>query len=122
MERVTGPLGRIRASRAGLVAGRHVARAKTEVAPDGSRIRRLLVLRSASFVHCTLGAGETSQAMRHRSVEEIWFVLKGCGQLWRRRGSRQDVAALVPGFCTAIAAGTRFQFRNTGRKPLELVL
>ena len=100
----------------------HLAQAVAKLAPDGSQIRKLLALRGASCAYCTLQAGQISRAMRHRSVEEIWFVLKGRGQLWRKRGIAEHVVDLAPGLCTAIPRGVHFQFRNTGRGPLELVL
>jgi mannose-6-phosphate isomerase-like protein (cupin superfamily) len=99
-----------------------LAEAAVEVAPDGSEIRRLLALRGGSFAHCTLYPGDVSTAVRHRSVEELWYVVKGRGQLWRKRGATEHVVELAPGQCAAIAAGVHFQFRSTGREPLELIL
>ena len=101
---------------------KRLAQAAAEIAPDGSQIRKLLALHGASFVHCTLQAGQTSNATRHRSVEEIWFVLKGRGILWRRRRTAEQVVDLAPGLCATIPRGVHFQFRNTGRGPLEFVL
>jgi mannose-6-phosphate isomerase-like protein (cupin superfamily) len=101
---------------------KRLAQAAAEIAPDGSQIRELLALRGASCVHCTLQAGRTSRAMRHRSVEEIWFVLNGRGKLWRKRGFAEQVVNLAPGLCAAIPSGVHFQFRNTGRGPLKLLL
>lgn len=60
--------------------------------------------------------------MRHRGVEEIWFVLQGRGQPWRKRGAAKQVVNLVPQLCVAILTGVHGQFRNTGREPLELML
>lgn len=101
---------------------KRLRQATLEIAPDGSHIRRLLALRGASCVHCILQSGRTSKAMRHRSVEEIWFVLKGRGELWRKSKTAEEVVDLVPGQCADIPRGVHFQFRNTGRCPLELVL
>jgi len=101
---------------------RNLAQAAVEIAPDGSQIRRLLALRGGSCVHCTLRPGDTSKAVRHRSVEEIWFVVQGYGQLWRKRGAAEHVVDLVPGLCAAIPTGVHFQFRNSGRESLELIL
>ena len=98
---------------------KRLIQAAAEVAPDGSQIRKLLALRGASCMHCTLRAGQTSRAMRHRSVEEIWFVLKGRGKLWRkRRRAELVVVDLAPGLCAVIPRGVHFQFRNTGQGPL----
>ena len=56
-------------------------------APDGSEIRFLIDRRHgagrASMVHVTLPAGQVSRPVRHRTVEEIWYVLEGRGQVWR---------------------------------------
>lgn len=101
---------------------RNLAQAAAEVAPDGLQIHRLLPLRGGGRAHCTLHAGETSRAMRHRSVEEIWFVVQGYGQLWRKRGAAEHVVDLAPGLCVAIPTGVHFQFRNTGKESLELIL
>ena len=45
--------------------------APTAVAPDGSDVRVLLELRGGGLAHFELGPGETSVAVRHRTVEEI---------------------------------------------------
>src|SRR3954454_17983452 len=41
-------------------------------APDGSDVRLLLSLAGGSAAHFELDSGQTSVAVRHRSVEEIW--------------------------------------------------
>ena len=101
---------------------RKLTRAAVEVAPDGSQIRRLLAVRGGSCAHCTLYPGDTSKAMRHRSVEEIWFVLRGRGQLWRKRGKAEQVVDLATGLCASIPTGVHFQVRNTGQEILEFIL
>ncbi|GBD44437.1 hypothetical protein HRbin40_01926 [bacterium HR40] len=92
------------------------------IAPDGSEIRLLPVLRSGSLVHCRLQPGQTSLAVRHRSVEEFWFVLRGRGELWRRQGAQEATVPLLPGTAHTIPVGTHFQFRNTGSEPLDMVI
>lgn len=89
-----------------------------EVAPDGSEIRQLLKLKGGSFAHCTLPVDGLSLAVRHRTVEEIWYFVGGEGQVWRRQGNREETIDVVPGTCLTIPLGTNFQFRNTGREPL----
>jgi len=91
------------------------------VAPDGSDVRVLLGLRAGGMAHFELGAGETSAAVAHRTVEEIWFVLSGRGEMWRRRGNDESVVALEAGVCLTIPLGTRFQFRALGDEPLAAV-
>ena len=91
------------------------------VAPDGSDVRVLLELRGGGMAHFALGAGETSAAVRHRTVDEIWYFLEGRGEMWRRNGSREEVAVVTPGVCVSIPVGTSFQFRTLGGEPLTAV-
>ncbi|MGH8907017.1 MAG: cupin domain-containing protein [Egibacteraceae bacterium] len=92
------------------------------IAPDGSEIRELLALGGGSMVHCMLPPGATTIAVRHRTVEEIWYVVSGEGEVWRRQGDREEVTGLGPGACLTVPLGTAFQFRATGPDPLALVL
>jgi mannose-6-phosphate isomerase-like protein (cupin superfamily) len=92
------------------------------LAPDGSEIRPLLELGGGSMAHCTLAPGTTALAVRHRTVEELWYVLEGEGEIVRVQGAREEVVALGPGTCVSIPLGTAFQFRATGPGPLRLVL
>jgi mannose-6-phosphate isomerase-like protein (cupin superfamily) len=91
------------------------------VAPDGSDVRVLLRLSRGSMAHFELGAGHVSRAVAHRSVEEIWYILRGQGQMWRRQGDRQETVPLRPGTCLSIPQGTHFQFRAGGGGPLAAV-
>ena len=91
------------------------------VAPDGSDVRILLRLAGGSMAHFELAAGRTSRAVTHRTVDEIWYVLSGRGQMWRRQGGREETVELSPGTCLSIPAGTHFQFRSTGDGPLAAV-
>jgi mannose-6-phosphate isomerase-like protein (cupin superfamily) len=81
------------------------------VAPDGSACRRLLALGGGSVAHVTLAAGAVSCAVRHRTVEEIWYVLGGSGQMWRAHDGRETIDALDPGVCLTIPLGAHLQFR-----------
>ena len=73
------------------------------------------------MAHFTLAAGATSTAVTHRTVEEIWFVLGGRGEMWRRQGAREEIVPLAPGTCLTIPLGTAFQFRAVGRDALTAV-
>jgi mannose-6-phosphate isomerase-like protein (cupin superfamily) len=90
-------------------------------APDGSDVRELLHLSRGSMAHFELAPGRISRAMAHRTVDEIWYVLSGHGQMWRRQGQRQETAELVPGTCVSIPVGTHFQFRASDGGPLAVV-
>jgi mannose-6-phosphate isomerase-like protein (cupin superfamily) len=81
-------------------------------APDGSAVRPLGVLAGkAGFAQFALEPGQVSGAVSHATVEEIWFVVAGRGEMWRRQGGREEVTVLEPGVCLTIPLGTAFQFR-----------
>jgi mannose-6-phosphate isomerase-like protein (cupin superfamily) len=100
---------------------RRLPAARDVVAPDGSDVRVLLGLRGGGMAHFTLAPGQTSVAVAHRTVEEIWFVVGGRGEMWRQHGEREEVVALEPGVCVTIPLGTRFQLRALGAEPLAAV-
>ncbi len=90
-------------------------------APDGSDVRPLLALSGGSLAHFELAPGKTSLAVAHRSVEEIWFVIGGRGEMWRKQAEREEVVALQAGLSLTIPRGTSFQFRSFGPQPLAMV-
>jgi len=95
--------------------------ARDVVAPDGSDVRILLRLPGGSMAHFELAPGRTSRAVAHHTVDEIWYVLHGQGEMWRSQDGRQQTVPLDPGTCLSIPAGTHFQFRSTGGGPLAVV-
>lgn len=94
---------------------------RTVAAPDGSDVRVLLSLAGGSMAHFSLPAGGISRAVRHRTVEEIWYVVAGSGEMWRRQGDDEAIVALVPGICLTIPVGTAFQFRAAAGTALQAV-
>jgi aspartate racemase len=91
------------------------------VAPDGSDVRALLQGRGGSVAHFELAAGQTSVAVRHRSVEEVWYFLRGRGEMWRKAGADAEVVPVSAGVCVTIPVGTSFQFRATGDGSLAAI-
>jgi len=91
------------------------------IAPDGSDVRILLQLQGGGMAHFELAPGATSQAVAHRTVEEIWFFVSGSGEMWRRQGAREEVVPVAAGVCVTIPLGTHFQFRSLGHEPLAAV-
>lgn len=65
------------------------------VAPDGSDVRILPGLAGGGMAHFELAPSETSRAVAHRTVEEIWFFLSGRGEMWRRQLMLVDARRLV---------------------------
>jgi mannose-6-phosphate isomerase-like protein (cupin superfamily) len=80
-------------------------------APDGSEVRLLCALAGGSMAHFRLPPGACSRAVAHRTVEELWFVVAGAGELWRSRDAVEEVVALRPGVSVSIPCGASFQFR-----------
>lgn len=93
----------------------------TATAPDGSDVRVLLSLPRGSMAHFELAAGRTSLAVEHRTVEELWYVVSGCAEMWRAQGGREETVRLAPGCSLSIPLGTRFQFRSLGPGPFAAV-
>jgi mannose-6-phosphate isomerase-like protein (cupin superfamily) len=91
------------------------------VATDGSDVRVLLAVAGGGMAHFVLAPGHISTAVSHRSVEEIWYVLSGRGEMWRRQADREDVVQMEPGVCLTIPLGTHFQFRANGTEALAAV-
>ena len=87
-------------------------------APDGSDVRILLQLQGGSMAHFELGPGQTSTAVTHRTVEEIWCFLSGRGEMWRKQHgqdgqeAQEEIVAVEAGVCLTIPVGTHFQFRS----------
>jgi len=88
------------------------------VAPDGSDVRVLLSVAGGGLAHFVLGPGETSIAVEHRTVEEIWYFLRGTGEMWRRSAEQEEIVGVSADVCVTIPLGTRFQCRSLGREPL----
>ena len=77
------------------------------VAPDGSSIRLLVTGDRGSMCHAELPAGAVTRAVQHRTVEEIWYVVTGSGQL----ALGGEIVLLRRGSSVRVPTSTPFQFR-----------
>jgi mannose-6-phosphate isomerase-like protein (cupin superfamily)/GNAT superfamily N-acetyltransferase len=84
-------------------------------------VRVLLGLAGGTMAHFELPAGEVSRPVAHRTVEELWLILSGKGELWRKQATREEFVALEPGVCVSLPRGTHFQFRAAAADALTLV-
>jgi len=91
---------------------------RDDIAPDGSEVRILLGLDSGGMANFELAPGETSLAVAHHTVEEIWYFLTGRGEMWRKLGGQEEVIPVDSGTCITIPVGTHFQFRSFGYEPM----
>lgn len=92
------------------------------LAPDSSEIRTLGRVAGASMAHGTLPSRAVSLAVAHRTVEEIWFVLGGAAEVWRKQGDREEVVLVEAGMSLTIPLGTSFQFRTAGDAPFIFLM
>lgn len=95
------------------------------LAPDMSEIRLLTRNTDASggdMAHCTLPPGQTSIAVKHKSIHELWYITSGEGEIWLKDGNTEEVHPLQKGSYVSIPVGAAFQFRTTGFEPLEIVI
>lgn len=84
---------------------------------DGSTIRELHHTAAQSLAEATLEPGQATQRHYHRASEEIYFVLKGSGELeldGERRHVRPGDAALIP-------PGTWHTLENDGTSELRIL-
>lgn len=92
------------------------------IAPDGSEVRVLLRNKAGSMAHFRLRPGQVSTAVRHRSIDEIWYFIEGAGELWRRQQNNHQLSAdseefieeivqVNAGVCITIPCGTEFQLK-----------
>ena len=73
------------------------------------------------MAHFELPPGQISTAVTHKTVEEIWYILSGRGEMWRKMGEDEQIVALSEGLCLTIPLGTHFQFRAIEDEPLAAV-
>src|SRR5712671_104075 len=105
-------------------AGSHTKRIGDKpdvIAADGSEVRVLCQLSRGALATFTLAGGAVSKAVAHRTVEEVWYVIRGQGRMWRKMDNQEEVTELSPGISVAIPTGMHFQFRSDGTEPLEIV-
>ena len=108
-----------------------IARPSTDTitAPDGSEVRLLLTdehgATRCSVVEVSIAAGQASRPVRHRTVEEAWYITAGAGEVWRcpPEASPADIApvAVAPGDALVIPTGWAFQFRANANETLRFI-
>jgi mannose-6-phosphate isomerase-like protein (cupin superfamily) len=100
---------------------RRAAGAPDATAPDGSEVRVLCGLSRGGLAVFSLQPDSVSKAVAHRTVEEIWYVLSGRGQIWRKLGRQEEIDEIDAGMSLSIPIGTQFQFRCDSREPLTVL-
>ena len=100
---------------------KRISEAPDVIAPDGAEVRVLCRLSRGGMATFTLLPGAVSKAVAHRTIEEVWYFIRGHGRLWRKSGDVEEIAEIVAGVSIAIPTGVHFQFRCDGAEPLEAV-
>lgn len=101
---------------------RQLAATPDVMAPDGSEVRLLCVSPRGSMAHFRLPPGAVSKAVRHRTVDELWFFTGGRGRMWRRDAEGgESTVEVAAGLSVDIPVGTSFQFRAAEGSALEAV-
>ena len=91
-------------------------------APDGSAVRLLLTeahgATRCSMVEVSIPAGAVSRPVRHRAVEEVWYIIAGRGRVWRcppdLPAAEAAPVAVAAGDAIVIPTGWAFQFAADG--------
>ena len=93
------------------------------IAPDGSEVRFLAGLTRGGMASFSIGPGEVSIAVRHRTVEELWVFTYGHGEMWISPDGDVSLPAAVvqAGDSVRIPVGASFQFRSLGTEGLTAV-
>jgi mannose-6-phosphate isomerase-like protein (cupin superfamily) len=101
---------------------RRVAETADAIAPDGSEVRLLCTTARGSMAHFRLSRGAVANAVAHRTVEELWYVVAGKGRMWRSlAGAGEKLTLLEPRVSLTVPVGMHFQFRCDGEQPLDIV-
>ncbi len=99
------------------------------IAPDGSEVRLLLTRQHnatrCSVVEVSIAAGSVSKAVRHRTVEEAWYVVEGEGEVWRcppgRTTENTSAVGVTTGDALTVPTGWAFQFRASPSMGLRFI-
>jgi mannose-6-phosphate isomerase-like protein (cupin superfamily) len=106
------------------------AAAPDYISPDGAEIRLILRpdvegVRYHSVSEAVMKPGQISRPMRHRRVEESWYVLEGEGEVWRCPPGVPPASVstvhMGPGDALVIPPGFGFQVRAGVGGPLRML-
>ena len=100
---------------------RRISATPDAIAPDGSEVRLLCGLSRGGMATFTLPPGAVSKAVAHRTIEEVWYFVRGRGRLWRKSGDAEEITEIGAGLSISLPTGVHFQFRCDGAEPLEAV-
>jgi mannose-6-phosphate isomerase-like protein (cupin superfamily) len=100
---------------------RSLPEAPHAIAPDGMEVRLLTAGGRGSMAHFRLGPQSVGRAVRHATVDEMWFVTAGSAELWRMIRDVEEVMRVETGDAFDLPVGTSFQLRNNADAPFDAV-
>lgn len=74
-------------------------------------LRALVEGEQCALGELALAAGQHTAAVSHRTVEQLWYVAAGSGELWRTSAGERRLDELRPGTCVHVPPGVPFQLR-----------
>lgn len=90
-------------------------------APDGMDVFLLTEGERGGMAQFRLPAGQVARAIRHHTIEELWFILEGEGEVWFDDGTGRDPLPLRPGVALRVPPRTPFQVRAGAGAELRAV-
>lgn len=93
----------------------------SDVAEDRTLTRTLVEGGCGMMVRRELAAGACTAAVRHRTVEQLWHITEGAGELWRSQDGESRLDVLAAGDSVCIRPGVQFQVRATASRLRALV-
>lgn len=101
---------------------KHLPSSHDVIAPDGMEVRLLAGVTRGGMAHFRLPPRRIGRAVRHKTVEELWFFLSGSGRMWLSNGEAPArIVDVYAGVALSIPVGVQFQLRNDGDVPLDAV-
>lgn len=91
------------------------------IAPDLMEVRLLAGIAAGGMAHFRMPPHTVGRAVRHRTVEELWYFLSGAGRMWLYADGEEQIVEVGPGVSLTIPLGTSFQLSNDGDAPLDAV-
>lgn len=89
--------------------------------PAGANVRLLAGNETGGMIHSTVPPFQTNRAVVHSTVNELWYVLEGHGEIWRKNGNESSITTLTPGVSIELRKSTKFQYRNVSNSDLKFV-
>jgi hypothetical protein len=75
---------------------KRISEAPDAIAPDGSEVRLLCGSSRGGMATFSLKPGAVSKAVAHRTIEEVWYFIRGRGRLWRKSGDAEEITESAP--------------------------